>query len=291
MKHEPGIHAQSWCQGRYTHRLCNGYRFDTQRTLSGISVDVSSIEGKIEILCSCSCHDRVKMAVEDPHRFDAAFRTTSSIFSSVYSGDDYPSGGNQGGTRLESVETPSREGSGSDTFILHTLIVMSNKSIADEMLDVIEVKYRPNAQITYIVYEQGYFFLLELSMRIAFTMGGSEARDFIQDSLRSLIFMPIPIYIRARHKTHYDSEVLDKWLKDLEGPFWDRLDQAGLMYAQSDSYPEMRDELSSRLTSALNEVGVSMDYNLERLVTRSVDPRASKVMSLVDTIGERFRQK
>ena len=288
MKHDPGIHGQSWCQGRFTHSLCSGYRFDNVLTLNQIGIDVPSLQGKIEILCSCTCHNQGKMAAEDPHKFDAAFRTTISIFGTSGSSNYYQPYEMERGRKRTSAGTPTQKDLGSDIVILHTLIVMSNKSVADKILDNIDMKQRLNPQTSYIVYEQCYFFFLEPAMRIAFAAGGSNARDLIQDSLRSDIFMPIPIYLRARHRTHDDNELFDEWLEDLETPFWDRLDQAGLVFAQADSYPEMSGQLANRLLSELMHSGVVVDSDFESLVVQAVHQPATKIMSLVDAIGERL---
>jgi len=58
MKKVAGGHPQMWCRIRFTHRLCSGYRSDTPSTLRQSGVDVTEDFGKVELLCSCSCHNR-----------------------------------------------------------------------------------------------------------------------------------------------------------------------------------------------------------------------------------------
>ena len=81
MAHVAGTHAQFICKTRFTHFLCTGYRFESVSTLRRIGLDPPLFEGKVEIFCSCSCHNHVQMLLEEPQRFEDADRATSEIFN------------------------------------------------------------------------------------------------------------------------------------------------------------------------------------------------------------------
>jgi hypothetical protein len=77
--------AQIWCRTIFTHRMCNGYTFDSPNTLIdhvelAQDVDLDSLPAVIERLCSCTCHDRTAMHLEEPERFVQAARTTKILF-------------------------------------------------------------------------------------------------------------------------------------------------------------------------------------------------------------------
>lgn len=63
MKKTAGKHPQIWCRIHFTHRLCSGYRSENSSTLRRFGVNITEDFGKIELLCSCSCHDRARTAV------------------------------------------------------------------------------------------------------------------------------------------------------------------------------------------------------------------------------------
>ncbi len=85
MKKVAGRHPQSWCKNRFTHGLCTGFRFDNAFTLKQICIDFPESEGKIEILCSCTCHDRADMQMADlmSNKIDKAFFKTLDIFGTT----------------------------------------------------------------------------------------------------------------------------------------------------------------------------------------------------------------
>ena len=83
MKKIAGRHPQSWCEKRFTHVLCSGFRYDNAVTLNKIGIDFPESEGRIEILCSCSCHregNQFTVATDDPIRFQSAVIYTKRIF-------------------------------------------------------------------------------------------------------------------------------------------------------------------------------------------------------------------
>lgn len=83
-----GEHSQIWCRSRFTHRLCNGYVFESAATLKGrqglaIEVDLSALPSRIELLCSCSHHDRNDLWRSDPARFVVSARQTAHVFGTT----------------------------------------------------------------------------------------------------------------------------------------------------------------------------------------------------------------
>ena len=80
MKHNAGRHPQMYCNFRFTHWMCTGYRYDNSATLSKIGIDFPESVGKIEILCSCSCHFMSPEYDRDPSRYLQAFENTNRIF-------------------------------------------------------------------------------------------------------------------------------------------------------------------------------------------------------------------
>ena len=83
MKHEAGNHSQMYCKSRFTHSLCTGYRTENSTTLSQVGIDFPKSEGRIEILCSCTCHRGVKkiiLASDDPGRYGKAQSYTIAFF-------------------------------------------------------------------------------------------------------------------------------------------------------------------------------------------------------------------
>ena len=84
MKHEAGAHSQMYCNFRFTHSLCTGYRTENWVTLRRIGVDFPKSEGSIEILCSCTCHGgatNINMAVDDTFRYTTAQMYTRRFFN------------------------------------------------------------------------------------------------------------------------------------------------------------------------------------------------------------------
>ena len=94
MKKDAGRHPQGWCQIPFLHCLCSGYRFDTSLTLRKMGIEIPKELGKLELLCSCSCHNRVRNALDawsqirigdktmkeiDIVRFYKAFDTTLDV--------------------------------------------------------------------------------------------------------------------------------------------------------------------------------------------------------------------
>jgi len=84
LDNSPGTHPQMWCRfGGLFHILCNGYRFDNADTLKQVGIDAPKSIGKIELLCSCSCHDRASMDIKDIKKSQPAHLTTIDIFGTT----------------------------------------------------------------------------------------------------------------------------------------------------------------------------------------------------------------
>lgn len=264
MKHIAGNHAQSHCRIRFTHFLCNGYRYDNAATLSQMGIDVLSIEGKVEILCSCSCHDHGQMAIEQPQKFKDAFETTLEIFGTM---------------------AQTRDSDTNHVVMLAGYLGIIAAPAADDILNGIESNRRKlGPVIAYTVYEQCYFFFLHLALRIAFKSGGAASRDLVQDSLSPVIFRHVPAFLNARFKSEADSNLTAESMRDLEEEFWPRLDRSEREYFQEHEYERLKDQLAERLMSALIHSGVELDSSFVNLVKQAVSQRGNNIEPLVKNV-------
>jgi len=277
-KHDPGIHAQSWCEGRFTHSLCSGYRFDTNRSLRYLGLDLPPFEGKVEILCSCSCHERTRMISEDPEKFAAALGSTVSIFGASARECDSELLGVDLITNQASVPIPY------EVLMLSIYLGVNAGQASNKILEDINVGRDHDAIITYTVFEQCYFLFLHLMNRVSFRQSGQGGRTLIQDALVPIIYDYVRIYLRARYRASMADDVLHQWLDELEEHFGDRLNLSELEYARFENYQSMKDKLAVRLASALVDASVEIDPKFTSRVNQAVGKRGQNLGYLIKAV-------
>ena len=270
MKQQLGIHSQSWCQGRFTHRLCNGYRFDTQRTLRDIGVDVSSIEGKIEILCSCSCHDRVMMANGDPQKFGVAFRTTVSIF----------------GTAARDCDEQSEISY--EVIGLGAYLTIETSRVCDFILDSIDLDRSFGPGVGLPVFGQAYILFLHLAQRIAFGSAGPRGRDLLMDQLEPIIFEGFAAYLEKRYNQDKKAPMPDELISALvelqKELFSESLYLAELGYSKLNNYELIKNHFGELVIISLTECEVELGSNFKSIAIQALEDKGNRLRARVEAV-------
>lgn len=184
---------------------------------------------------------------------------------------------------------------GSDSFALVAVLSLQAGEASDDVLNVIDPHRRLDPVITYTVHEQFYFLLLHVALRLAFTLGGPNGRDFVQDSISpKFLFNPIVHYLNRRYNPQ---KMSDAFIQELEEQFLDRLNQSENEYSRELEYikkPQqwrrllgakqrfsiqegMKDQAAGRLYAALSHAGVTLDSNFTRLIKETVNRRVADV--------------
>ena len=277
MKHEAGNHSQIYCSTLRTHFLCSGYRSDNEYSLrSKLGLDTQFIEGTIEILCSCTCHDRGKLAAQDRQRYEKAYFTTLDIFGTVERRSD---------AGLKEKDTPPENISTAEPSVkvvtLSDYLAFISAEAADRVLDAIYVRgLTPVAG--YAVYEQCYFLFLHLALRSAFNSMGSDARDSLQDSLSPRIFKHVPAYLESRYQLPDLASTSPDFIQDMEATFWDRLNRSEFDFSQELEHEGMKNQVAERLTVALSHRGIKLDSSFPSIVKQAIGNKGLHIAPLVD---------
>ena len=183
-----------------------------------------------------------------------------------------------------------------DVFTLFSTLGMIAKAASDDVLNTIDSNRQLSPVIAYTIYEQFYFLLLHMTLRIAFTLYGPDSRDLIQDLLAGLLFKHIPHYLNARYKPR---KISDIFIRNLEELFVDRLNRSEHEYSQEQEYIDtalndgvagisegLKHQLAGRLTDALLHSEVELAPTFPSLVKQVVSRRAGNVLPLATLVDE-----
>lgn len=187
----------------------------------------------------------------------------------------------------------------SDVNALLLVLNMATSKASDDVLNTIDPYRQLRPVISYTVYEQFYFLLLHIALRLSFGLGGSDQRAKLQDAIPfEFLFSPIGHYLRKRYAPE---QLASTFFEDLEEQFISRLNQSEDDYSfEQESFEKrtyrvaggMKGQLAKRLKSALSHDGVKLPPKFEPLIEQAVDRRIASVLpiaNLVDQIVEHDR--
>ena len=185
-----------------------------------------------------------------------------------------------------------------DVFALVATLGMVAKAASDDVLDTIDSDRQLSPAIAYTVYEQFYFLLIHVALRVAFTIAGPDGSASVHALLSpELLFRHIPHYLNARYKPRKISAF---FLRELETQFVDRLNQSEFEYSQEQEFADMefasvgvvgvnegmKDQLARRLMDALVHSGVELDHTFLDRVKEIASRRIGDILPIATLVED-----
>ena len=210
------------------------------------------------------------MAAQDPHKFDAAFRTTVSIFGTAARDCD-----TRGGISYEVIE-------------LGAYLTVEAARVSDYILDSIDLDRSLGPEVGLPVFGRSYILFLHLAQRIALGSAGPEGRDSLMDQLEPIILEGFEPYMKKRYRPDKGTQMPDDLIGALvqleKEHFSETIYLAELGYSQLHDYELIKNHLGELLIICPGEREVELDCNFKSIVRQAMDGRGNRLQARVDAV-------